>query len=222
VALFSLVKNNLKGILDLDTISAFTRSRSYVSRWQEWSYNENSTGGRTFYYGSPTSETRLCIYDKAAERCAAGQLFVGPWIRVELRLKDKRAQKAAEYIVSHPDDWQPWAAGLIKGYLDFKNPTADQNGSRWPTAPWWDEFLEFAAKERITFSVDVRTIEDIKAWFDRQLAPSLCALQTVVGAEKVSTMIASQSHRMKSKHHAMIDLARSYGVPKKSADESET
>jgi phage replication initiation protein len=216
-----LAGDDLKGILNLDTISEFTRSRRYVSRWHDWSYNDNSEGGRTYYYGSPTSESRLCIYDKAAERSAAGQLFVGHWIRVELRLKGKRAQKAAEYIVSHPDDWQPWAAGLIKGYLDFKIPSTDANKSRQESAPWWDEFLGFAVKERITFSVDVRTIEDIQEWLDRQLAPSLCALQTVVGAEKVSAMIASNAHRMKPKHHAMIDLARGYGVPKKPGNESE-
>ena len=181
-----------------------------MSRWNDWDFYKNKKGGRTFYYGSAQSNARLCIYDKAAERRAAGENFVGHWIRVELRLKEERAHKVAEHIVNHPDTWQMWAAGLIKGYLDFKISSGDSNKSRWVTASWWDEFLGFVGKERITFSRVIRTIEDTQEWFERQLAPSLCAMQTVLGADKVSQMIASNAPRMKAKHSAMIDLALAY------------
>lgn len=205
-----LAGDDLKGVLSLDEIGKLTRAKNYVSRWDDWSFNENSKGGCTYYYGAVQSKVRLCIYDKAAERCAAGEDFKGPWVRAELRMKQERADKAARYIFDHIDAWQEWAAGLIKGYIDFKIPSADSNKSRWVTAPWWDEFLGGVSKERLTFSRGVRTIEESVAWFDHQLQPTLCAMQIVLGRDKVSDMIAGGARRMKAKHLAMIDLELAY------------
>jgi phage replication initiation protein len=209
-----LAADDLKGTLNFDAIENSVRCVHFVSRWtkvRRFEEIENGQSlGRTYYFGSPSSDTQIRIYDKAAERRAAGENFVGHWIRVEMQLRDERAHKAAEHIVKHPDTWQVWAAGLIKGYLDFKTVSSDSNKSRWLTATWWDDFLGRVSKERITFSRDIPTIERVQEWFDRQLAPSLCAMQTVLGADTVSKMIASNSSRMKAKHRAMIDLARKY------------
>jgi len=212
-----LAGDDLKGTLNFDVIEKSVRSVHFVSRWNKVRCFEDIENGeslgRTYYFGSPSSDAQIRIYDKAAQCRAAGENFVGHWIRVELQLRDERAHKAAEYIVKHPDTWQTWAAGLIKGYLDFKIASSDSNKSRWVTTAWWDDFLEFASKERITFSRGIRTIENVKEWFDRQLAPSLCAMQTVLGADAVSEMIERSAPRMKAKHRAMIDLARLYQKP---------
>ncbi len=209
-----LAGDDLKGVLNLDTIDKSVRDVHFVSRWRKVKrvedFENGKSQGRTFYFGSQSSDTQIRIYDKAAERRAAGENFVGHWVRVEIQSRGDRAHAVADYIFKHPDSWQTWAAGYIKGYLDFKILSGDSHKSRWITAAWWDEFLGFVSKERLTFSVGVRTIEDVKEWFDRQLAPSLCALQIVEGADKVSEMIASSSHRMKPKHIAMVDLALKY------------
>lgn len=209
-----LACDDTKGILNLDEIERAVRCTDYVSRWHKVKRIEDivdgKSSGRTYYFGSSSSDATIRIYDKAAERRAAGENFVGDWIRVEIEAHNKRAHKIAEHIATHQGDWQAWAAGLIKGYLDFKIPSADSNKSRWLTASWWDELLGFTSKERLTFSVGVRTIEDIESWFDRQLAPSLCALQVVKSKDGLSEMISKASYRLKEQHIAMINLALSY------------
>lgn len=209
-----LAGDDLKGVLNLDTIDKSVRDVHFVSRWRKVKRVEDFENGEgqgcTFYFGSPSSDTQIRIYDKAAERRAAGERFVGHWIRVEIQSRGERAHAVAEYILKHPKTWQTWAAGYIKGYLDFKILSGDSHKSRWATAVWWDEFLGFASKERLTFSVGVRTIEDVARWCDRQLAPSLCALRAVVGEDKFSDLVSRGASRLKPKHLAMIDLALAY------------
>ncbi len=209
-----LAADDLKGILNLDTIDKSVRDMYFVSRWRKVKRVEDFENGKsqglTFYFGSQSSDTQIRIYDKAAERRAAGENFVGHWVRVEIQSRDDRAHAVAEYIFKHPDSWQTWAAGYIKSYLDFKIPSGDSHKYRWVTAGWWDEFLGFVSKERLTFSVGVRTIEDVQEWCDRQLVPSLFALRTVLGEVKFSNLISGGASRLKPKHLAMIDLALSY------------
>jgi hypothetical protein len=41
------------------------------------------------------------------------------------------------------------AAGVLRGYLEFKEPGCGSNPSRWPVASWRDAFLAHAEKARI-------------------------------------------------------------------------
>ncbi|CAG0964697.1 hypothetical protein ANRL3_01111 [Anaerolineae bacterium] len=209
-----LAADDLKGILNLDVIETSLRAHHYVSRWDKWdkheSFDKVGSLGVTYYLGSRSSAVKIRIYDKAAERRAAGEDFKGLWIRVEIELHKKRAHATGEHIVAHPNNWSVWAAGIIKGYVDFKLASADSNKSRWLTTGWWDEFLGFAAKERITFSVGIRTVEDLQRWYDRQLAQSMKVLQKYYGKEKFAKMIASPAVQLKEKHRAMLELAESY------------
>lgn len=68
-----------------------------------------SFGGWTQYLGTNASEIHLRIYDKAAELG-----ITGDYTRVELVVRGKRAQKAAQAIVSGVD-----FRSLVAGYADF-------------------------------------------------------------------------------------------------------
>lgn len=125
------------GVLDLPVICEDTRRQEYVSKSQYWEVTESSKGA-TVYHGSPQSDIRIRIYDKAAERnCPEGE----HWIRVELQLRDKRARK----FIGLPYDLGGNFAGVLLNYLRYVEPMEDSNRWRWPMKPYWGDMLCGAA-----------------------------------------------------------------------------
>ena len=87
------------GILDLGQILQDTDDHCYRSRSRWWKVEYGSTG-TTIYHGSPKSNIRTRIYDKATER---GLLDGTHWIRVELVLRDENASGAVRAIIDKND-----------------------------------------------------------------------------------------------------------------------
>lgn len=194
--------DDLKGTLDLEIIGKAVKARQYVARSKKWTHIENSEGGQTYGFGSRSSDSYIRIYDKAAE-----QNVPGHWIRVEIELKRERAQAAVDYVLSNCGNWAGQAASWILGMLDFKLPSKDSNKSRWDTAKWWLEFLGFVQKGRLFVSRVIHTADDLRAWIESQVTPSLFVLIRVIGWEEVLRIIGEACTRLKAKHFAMIDLA---------------
>lgn len=78
--------------------------------------------GYSQYAGKMASEVHVCIYDKSAEQKEAGF-----HVRVEIRFKGKKADKAA-HLYLQLNDCRP----IIRGFLDF------------PTWPEWNEVFSLA------------------------------------------------------------------------------
>lgn len=188
------------GILNLDEIASSVKEHCFVSRWKKWTHIENESGGRTINIGSRSSQSFLRIYDKAKE-----QKVEGHWIRVELELKDERADTAIRELLNETD-WSKKVASWLLGHVDFKARGADTNKSRWLTADWWAEFLGFVAKSRLHTPKSIKTIEDVIEWLTKQCAPSLVVVWSAFGSHKIQEMIDAAAVRLKPKH---LDLIQS-------------
>lgn len=204
-----LAADDTKGILDMETIRHAVDSETFVSSAKKRPHEEfdHECNGRTFYFGRAQSKTRVRIYDKAAEQRARGRMYIGHWVRVEMQLRAERADAAVRYILEHPDDWQPQACGWLLTTLDFKIVGTDSNKSRWTSADWWLNFLEFASKERIFISRRIPTIDDVLHWLRVQVGPNMLVVQTALGKEALSDIANSAAGRLKRKHLAMIESA---------------
>lgn len=157
--LFSLVRNNPgdmhltrldiafddhTGVLDIDRIYDDVCNQNYVSRSREWECVISSKG-KCCYIGSPTSDIRIRIYDKAAER---GFTDGRHWVRVEVQLRDKLALSFA----SKPLDMSLSERFLstLSNYLRFVVPDPDDtNKSRWPLTPYWEDLIGAARAVRL-------------------------------------------------------------------------
>ncbi len=174
-------------------------------------------GGHTIYFGSRESETYLRIYDKAAEqaRRLAGEVngqILPPipdyWVRVEMELKGKRADVAAKYVGANLGTWRTEAAGWILKYLDFKDPEIDTNKSRWCTSEWWADFLDRASKAQIHVEKKRKTAEDVKAWVEKQVSPSLFVLTATIGHDELFGIVGEASARLSERQVDMIEEYR--------------
>lgn len=191
------------GLLDLAQVAGSVRAGNYVSRSRKWTFLENDEGGQTWAFGRRSSDSFIRTYDKAAE-----QHVDGHWVRVELELKGERAEAAVRVLLKCAvESWPERVASWLRGLLDFKQPGTDENKSRWGTVDWWESFLEYAKKSRLTVSKRARTVEELRAWVDEQVAPSLSVLSLVLGEDEILRIVDRGSERLKPKHLAMISSA---------------
>lgn len=130
------------GVLDLNRIRYDVEDRNYVSKSTKshlhWSDDQKTDiRGLTIYIGSNASPVLIRIYNKAAEREFDDDVH---WVRVELRLRDERAQEAAK-LLFHKQSIGIVSSGILRNYLTFRVPSSDSNKSRWPIAYYWQQLL---------------------------------------------------------------------------------
>lgn len=177
-----------ESLLKFDRIHKAALKRRFTSRWSKWqelNCRQVGTGeylGRTLYFGSQASDIFCRIYDKTLERQAKGepdeQATVPPhWTRLEVVYKKERAAKLAGVIV---DGTYPVGSALratLNQYIRFVRPTkGDSNKARWPSAKWWVRFLAGVDKLSLSQRIEPKSIEDMTAWLDQQIGPTIAAV----------------------------------------------
>lgn len=120
--------------LPLKTLAEHTRTLSWVSKW-DWYKVEEGSEGLSVYFGSPTSDIRLRLYDKGME-----QKTDQSWIRVEIQLRDENARAMCERIANYESPGEVMK-GVLKHYLRFIIEGSASRKSRAKMQPYWSVFL---------------------------------------------------------------------------------
>ena len=167
---FDVAFDDHTGVLDMKTIQDAIEAQRYVSPSNFWE-TIRSSEGQSAYIGSPKSLIRIRIYDKAAER---GYTDGRHWNRVELQLRDERADKFIRLTVKAPtkkagEPMKPVSvaqptykgtgevaedltlgqafSGVLLNYLRIVEPSeTDSNKSRWQMTDYWASILEEVGK----------------------------------------------------------------------------
>lgn len=124
------------GVFDIDQIEYDLSSHFWTAKFRWW-VCEYGSQGTSLYMGSPKSDIRCRIYDKAAERGLTGE----HWIRVELQLRRGNALSAVRHINSGLSLSSVFS-GVLRNYIQFREPCEDSNKARWPLADYWAAFLD--------------------------------------------------------------------------------
>lgn len=150
VTRLDLAYDDHSGLLNIWRMKRDVEDRNYISKSKKsmiiWSDDqEKDIHGLTLEIGSKASPVLIRIYDKAAER---GYTQEKHWIRVELQLRQDRAQEAFKLLFQRESIGMV-ASGIIRNYCMFVTPTADSNRARWPIAEYWQRVLEGFEKIRV-------------------------------------------------------------------------
>lgn len=79
-----------------------------------------SKAGRTMYYGSPTSDVRICLYEKGLREARTGsQTASEGWTRLELRVRPRKERKAIAARSTASELWgfSKWSAEVSEKVL---------------------------------------------------------------------------------------------------------
>jgi DNA relaxase NicK len=192
------------GVLSMSTIVDSCMANNLNTRMQKrqivQSFDGTQNAGTTVYLGSPSSDFRVRIYDKAKEQ---GD-FTSHWIRVELVMRGKNAMSFVENFVNC-ESVGTLASGIINEKFSFIERD-DSNISRCSVCGWWLEFvgnlecIKLFSRELVTHA-----IEDIEDWVIRQIAPSLGLLFKAKGSLCLSEIAKDGIQRLSTKQLALLD-----------------
>ena len=130
--------------------------------------------GHTLHIGSGQSPIRFCLYEKDFEQAQKRQIpiadIVGVKNRLEIRLRDDRAQNALLHL-AEPNDIVAMAYGIVSEKLQFF--TTDPDGHQ-QACPRWQRFLGDGWEDvKLTTKPEALTDERINRWIQKQCAPTL-------------------------------------------------
>jgi len=170
-----LIEKRKKGWVDFGRVQAVDCHESTLpDRLLEEAGEGISDMGCTMSIGSRKSPIRFCLYEKEYEQAKKHGIPLGELLgvknRVEIRLRDDRAQNALCHLVASRDVGA-LAFGILNERLQFF--TVDHNGEVWD-CPKWRRFagLDWAEVE-LTTKPEPYTDERSWRWFRIQCAPTV-------------------------------------------------
>jgi len=178
------------------------------------SVSQGTSTGVTLYFGSGQSQTLLRVYDKRLE---LQQKRRNDWqdygVRWELQLRKERADACASALLWHGlvADWREFVVGVLRAYVDFRDTTRE--ASQWeryraPLLPWWERLTEGLTQCRLHVEKDQRTLDQVKDWAVRSLAPMLAVLKEAAGPGWMESLYQSGKHRWQDRHRRLLSGER--------------
>ncbi len=218
--------DDFTGSLNIEEMDRKLRDGEVVTRWKKaksqtghYRIGEGIDDGNGVTIGSRTSDSYCRIYDKKMEREARKiECPIINWIRVEVELKGKKSQELAKVLGATATNGETGQAlaGLLYGLLDFKDPGADKNKSRWTTSEWWLDFVGVAEKLSLALPKEERTLDDVKKWFDTSVSQMAAVILlsevedgAVDGYNWLMSSIAAGAGKLRS-HHKRIMMGAIY------------
>lgn len=190
------------GVLDMDELLDDTDAHNYRSRSRWWKVEYGSCG-TTIYHGSPKSNIRIRIYDKAAER---GLLDGTHWIRVELVLRDNNAVGAVDHILSCQRLGTVFS-GILKNYLVYCVPSVDSNRSRWSATAYWDRLISDVEAIHIASSMGVEyNVFRLESYLRTQCSGALFTWSQLFGIDSLEVLIKERRSKLNPKHKFLLDM----------------
>ena len=192
------------GILDLSQICLDTRMGNFVSKSDFWEVTESSKGS-TVYHGAPSSNVRIRIYDKAAEKhCESGT----HWVRIELQLRDDRALK---FISLHRSLGESFC-GVVCNYLRYVEPSDfDSNRWRWPLTDYWGNLLCGADALKIYCKPGMEyNLDHCEKYVYQQCGNAIDTLIKLYGPEKFLEKLQKRGTRPNPKYQQLLDTYKDF------------
>lgn len=99
------------------------------------------------YFGSPRSDRRIRIYNKALERTESGKPYDSHWIRCEMQLRNDTALSFYLKALEIGNIGECFS-GMLLDYLRFTTEPnkRDHNQGRLKVCKWWLDFCNHSAK----------------------------------------------------------------------------
>ena len=221
------------GLLDLDEIERCAAAREYVSlfrvtedinsinslEFKSRKRRKNNLYGHTVEFGNRRSNAFLRFYDKLSEQLLneyGGKLENAPddfqklkhWVRMEFEFKKNVAIKIVNAFLLLPDvEFNKWLAEVVNSYIRFVY-TDDSRSDRCTVKEWWISFVGTLEKASLK-SGFFKKSDYVSAfkWFERSLAPTLCALLCRLGEDKLIELVKvyGSKERWKTKHDRIAD-----------------
>lgn len=191
-------------ILSIKVIEKHAKQNRYISLAKRVMW----IGGaeENIMFGSPSSDRRLRIYNKALERTHAGKQYNGHWIRSELQMRNDNALSFYMKALELGSIGLAYS-GMMYDYLRFTNDVNEGiNTNRMTVCKWWKKFLGTSKKEK-GFKVggleyNLQTLENV---LFKQCASSLKAYMIAKKGDLTELFQAVQDSKLNKEQQFLVD-----------------
>lgn len=151
--------DDFEGILDIEQLKRDSRAKAFVCKSRKVFFEDSmeltddEKSGATIQFGSKESAILIRIYDKRAERlCTLTRKEdidefkekCPHWVRVEMQLRDERAQAWVQKARDGKKTIGEMFSGVLLNYLRFvvtPRKSSDTNRWRWEIKPYWKKLI---------------------------------------------------------------------------------
>lgn len=136
VSRLDIATDDTDGVLSFPKLYRYTKLKRYISRARRVFWTDGSE--QQIFFGSPSSDTRLRIYNKALERGVPDE----QWIRAEFQLRNDAAYSFIQNLKLTQHIGKCYS-GVLLNYLRYTvaAPDGNNNNGRIDTVSWWSDFL---------------------------------------------------------------------------------
>lgn len=155
-------------LLNFSRLVSHCKSHKYICKahWRIWIDGDE----QAIYFGSPSSDRRLRIYNKAIEQ----NLNDEHWIRVEFQMRDKNALSFLLNWLNVGDIGKCYS-GVLRDFLRFTTSVPENNNhQRCKICSWWERFLVFVYQcPQLYIDGGVFTLWHVQQFVTKQAGSSL-------------------------------------------------
>lgn len=200
------------GLLDINRIAMYIRGGWYVSRSRYWVVTDSSKG-TSCEIGSPKSDYRIRIYDKASERGYSQEDNI-KWVRIEMQLRDDRAVAYVKAMLKGISSGELFS-GVLNNYLRFVefNPD-DSNKSRWIVADWWDSVIADVVTKIKLYSAPgaVYNTQKLRNYVIHQAGSAVKTYCQLFGVDSLINNLVKEDYSFNSNYASLLDSFRNKGI----------
>lgn len=166
-------------------------------QWRTCDWWSNARGD-TFTMGSRQSTQYGRCYDERG------------WTRFELELKDGAAQRAvgeffAAVALRDVVLVRERALAWVRRFVDFVDPSQEENISRAPLLDFWARFVQGVEKAHVQLEGAVaQSVERTHNWLERQVASALAVVVDSMGVDALLDLVEVGRDRYRGVHRAML------------------
>lgn len=200
------------GLLKIATIQQYTIARRFVSKWRTYlcqiGSNENSV-----IFGASSSDFRLRIYDKTAERREkTGREDVPEnWVRCEYQMRN---ETSASFMRSWfgSGDLPGTFLGIMRNQLLYWTKFDGRHYERMQIASWWLRLLDNKPAIKMAYMGGLEyNLESLRDYVIGQAGSSVRAYIEAFGAEQLLATVAERP--LNDKQKALLASAEVIAAP---------
>lgn len=194
------------GILPLDEIFVCIDRQDLNTRLSSFTVDHNYKRTRNglvkgigVYIGSPKSDFRMRIYDKAMEQGTEGH-----WVRCEMVFRHEEALGFVYTLISSAVAIGELAAQVLNDKCSFIYRD-DTNISRCTVREWWADFVATIQSVALVSRKRVQQpVERIAEWFRHSCGPTVAMLARTFGLFWLADVASESVDRLGAKREALI------------------
>lgn len=200
ISRLDIAADDREGILQYRTLARYCQQDKYIcrARWRIWIDGDE----QAIYFGSPKSDRRLRIYNKAMEQGEDGH-----WLRVEMQMRDKNAVSFYLNWIQARGDIGYCYSGVLNDFLRFiKAPVTDNNYSRAEVTAWWRRFVDGVNKtKQLYLNGGKFTLWNVQRFLERQAASSLKLWLRVHNGDMSDLIDIIEGARLNKRQQDLLD-----------------